>query len=221
MSVSLKEKLAWCVFFAGLGGTLMFAAYTVAEGWGFSRDVFILPLLSIMLLGAGAWALVKLRRLTPHEFAGKWHLSIVDLLIVAGFSGVLLGIAKTSLDEEVFLGRGILICLLWGTADVCGLLIASRKNIQRTRDRFLFSYAYALRLFGALGTGALFVLTVTVALYGHNFQSFINDVLSGPSYRQNEFESGLLIVMRCGLICLPLGILGCWFVESRSRNISK
>lgn len=215
MSLVRQKKVAWCVFFAGAGTTLLFCLYAVMEGFRFVFDLLFWEIISVLMLVAGGWRLRVLYRREPAQEPGKWHLSVADLMALAGITGLFLAIAQSMLTPRVFLERGIAVCLLGGIANVLGLLIASRKGIQRPWHRVLFANAYSLRIFGALGTGTFFVL-IFLTLSRDTFGRFMKAIIDGPDYPSSE--NGIIQAIRIGLVCLPLGLLGCWIVESKAKD---
>jgi hypothetical protein len=220
MSLSRQKNAAWCVFFAGLGGTVIFVLIAALDGIRGIRaldDIYAWPILSLAMSIAGTLRLRTLYRREPAEDSGKWHLSVTDLIALAGLTGLFLAVAQSILTPRVFLERGIAVSLLCGIANVLGLLIASRRNIQRPWHRILFANAYSLRLFGALGTGT-FALLIFLTLSRGTFGLFLDAIVHEPHYRTTE--NGIVQAIRLSLVCLPLGLVGCWFVEAKMKNNS-
>jgi len=151
MTVASRKIFWWYLLAAGVGGTALFVYFAVAESLG-EPKFYAWPAVSLLL---AIYAGVRLRRCYRQEplAPGFWHMSIADMLLAAMITGIVMTIFQTGRAHS-FLAVSAPLSLIVGLHYLAGVLAATHLVIVKFSRRHMYSFAFVLRGFGALGVAS-------------------------------------------------------------------
>ncbi|HYG74285.1 MAG TPA: hypothetical protein VEK08_04695 [Planctomycetota bacterium] len=205
MNVAQRKLLNWTLFAIGGGGLVTFVVLCLSFGPPPTAIWLLWPLISLGICTLCGSQLLRDYRHDPVPGRGPAQLSLTDLLATAFLIGVLLAFGqKIKAGERL---ADALVCLLIGVIFLSGLLLASRRGIDQWR-RFVFAAGYGLRLFGALGCGALVSTIIAMLIADVPLTRVLRDILF-----TDERSSRALFYMRYALVALPAGMIACYVAD--------
>ncbi len=210
MPAAFKKLFLFLVFLFGIGALILtlslgMTMFLSARGVAVRVSTSALVAVAVVCLGWIALALTCARALIGvyreelRECAGRWHLSLSELLLASLVTAMLMLAAQTFCTRAA-LPYGIGAAILLGLYFTGDLLISARKGNNAAALKTVASIGTVLK---AVGWTAL-----AVALFKTFDSDFVNRMFF--VYGKNPPESGeasLLNLLRFGLLCLPTGFL--------------
>ena len=203
-----RKKYAWIALASGVGGTLVFVLWCSFEGPPglYEIKIYLWPICTSAAVATSALLLKKYYREEPENFAGFWHLSIVDLFSTSIIAAALMA-AWRAVWPLSFVPAGIAVALSLATAFVFCLLISARKGFQRPLAKITKALSVLLISLSWMAVGTLAVLFAVILCYDQRLDDaveFLVDVFGNftRSYDKNDW---LLFSLRIGMLCLPIG----------------
>lgn len=208
-SLERRKTTCWILLAASVGATLLFAVLCVLKGppnWRREGGFYVWPVATVLISVFSAISLKRSYRAEPGNFAGFWHLSIVDFYAVTLFTALSMGLFRAAWPYE-FISVGIAVSLVLGFTYLFCLLIAARNGYDHGA-KYGSALSFFLRGFGWMAVGSVGIIFV-VFLIMFDIHGLINTVQAILSLRLDEhlLADGILVGIRAGLLGLPIGVV--------------
>lgn len=205
-----RKTIGWILLAASVGATLLFAVLCVLKGppkWGREGGFYAWPVATVLISIFSAISLKRSYRAEPGNFAGFWHLSIVDFYAVTLFTALSMGLFRAVWPAS-FISVGIAVSLVLGFTYLFCLLLATRKGYDRGAAKYGCALSFLLMGFGWMTVGSVGIIFV-VFLMMRDLHGFINTMqaILSPRLDDKLLADGILVGIRAGLFGLPIGIV--------------
>lgn len=203
-----RKTTCWILLAASVGATLLFAVLCVLKGppkWNREGGLYAWPVATVLISVFSAISLKRSYRAEPGNFAGFWHLSIVDFYAVTLFTAVSMGIFRAAWPDD-FIAVGIAVSLVLGFTYLFCLLIAARKGYDHAA-KYGSALSFFLMGFGWMTVGSVGIIFVVFVLM-RDVDGFFNVIQEILFMRLGNrlLETGIIVAIRAGLLGLPIGI---------------
>lgn len=207
-SLERRKTTGWILLAASVGATLLFAVLCMLKGppkWNREGGFYAWPLATVLISVFSAISLKRSYRAEPGNFAGFWHLSIVDFYAVTLFAAVSMAIFRAAWPAY-FIAVGIAVSLVLGFAYLFCLLIAARKGYDHAA-KYGGALSFFLMGFGWMTVGSVGIIFVVFVLM-RDVDGFFNVIQEILFMRLGNrlLETGIIVAIRAGLLGLPIGI---------------
>jgi hypothetical protein len=152
--------------------------------------------------------LYSIYRREPDRFSGLWQLSITDFYCDICFTALLLAAGRAIAPND-FVPVGIVVALLLGVAFLFSMLVAARKGYKRSLVKWIYALGMLLRSLGYMAVFVMIIVMPVILMIGG--PRLVVEFVSGIVLA--DYRDWFAVVIRFGLICLPVGIGICKFVE--------
>ena len=209
LSLERRKSTGWILLAASVGATLLFAVLCVLKGppnWNREGGFYAWPVATVLISIFSVISLKRSYRAEPEDFAGFWHLSIVDFYAVTLFTAASMGILRAAWPAD-FISAGIAVSLVLGFAYLFCLLLAARKGYDHAA-KYGSALSFYLMGFGWMAVGSVGI-TLVVFVLMRDAEGFFDVIQQILFMRQDDrfLASGILVAIRAGALGLPVGIL--------------
>jgi hypothetical protein len=212
MTLASQKKLWWMVLPGSFGSLAFFAVLFAIKGPLSKREMifYLWPVISIAAFVVSIVRLYSIYRREPDGFSGLWQLTITDFYCDICFTALSMAVARAMAPND-FVPVGIVLAVLLGVAYLVSMLVAARKGFRRSLVKWIYALGMLLRSLGFMAAVVVLIVVPLIMIGGGGpgeVSQFMSQI-AWPKYRNWPTD-----VIRIAMICLPVGIGICKFVES-------